>query len=532
MPTYEGTILDTGGAVFNVRSSTFGALGNGVADDTAAIQAAVNAAAPGRGTVLIPPGTYIVTSITLAAGITIEGYGATLKRPPNQGKWLRTLDAPQTGPGSFSSDSDSPLLTVRGLTIDGNSANQGSYRGLELEHAHLIFLAANPAKAGRLRVCLEDLVLRNSVADGVHAFNNVDLQVVNCRADDCFRGGLNVTGGYTVVQVQNLITTGRVDRTGIDVEIEHATGFGGSTTVDITLNGLILDGDFDVAVYEGSRVVATEVVSGTGFSLYAEDSMVRISDSTFRIGNLSMAKRIVYPHDVTFQNCVFEVSTEVTSVEGVDSACANVYWYTADGPKGGQRLRFLDCDFRVAAGVPSGLDLVAILVRPDELPLDNRLIVEGGSISSGFKTGLSMDQGGRWIIKDVEIEAATGFTWVGFVAWGVQRLADIRVERVVFRGATYMNIVTYDAGNVLDHRDTVLEEAQNVLTTTYGVAANNYRGGRLIRVVSDPTTRSIPGLLGDRARLASPAAGQPYEWVCTATSTTAATWKQVSVLAA
>jgi hypothetical protein len=530
MPTYEGTILDTGGAVFNVRSSTFGALGNGVADDTAAIQAAVNAAAPGRGTVLIPPGTYMVTTITLAPGITIEGYGATLKRPPNQGKWTRTLNAPESGAGSYSSDYDSGLLTIRGLTLDANSANQGPYRGYELEQAHLIFLSADPAKAGRLRVSLEDLVLRNGVADGVSVYRNVELQMSNCRADDCFRGGLTVTGGYSVVQVQNLITTGRVDRTGIDVEVD-GPGFGGSMAVDLTLNGLELDGDFDVAVYNGSRVVATDVVCGTGFSLYALDSLVRISDSTFRLGNLSMESRIVYPHDVTFQNCVFEVAG-VTSVDGIDAAGANVYWNVSGSRKGGQRLRFLDCDFRVAPGVPAGLDLVGILVRPDELPLDNRLIVEGGSISSGFKYGLWMDQGGRWIIKETEIEAATGFTWTGVVAWGAQWLADMRIERVVFRGTTYMNIVTNDAGNVVDHRDTVLDEAQNVLATTYGIGGNVYRGGRLIRVVSDPTSRSVPGLRGDRARLASPAAGQPYEWVCTASSTTAATWKQVAVLVA
>ncbi|HEX8830638.1 MAG TPA: glycosyl hydrolase family 28-related protein, partial [Longimicrobium sp.] len=182
MPTYEGTILDTGGAVLNVKSSTFGAVGNGIADDTVAIQAAVNAAAAGRGVVVIPPGTYLVTTITVPAGITIEGYGATLRRPANQGKWVRTLNVPETG--GYSGDADSPLLTIRGLTIDGNSANQGPYRNYELEQAHLIFLSADPTKAGRLRVALEDLVLRNCVADGVSVYRNVDLQMVNCRADD------------------------------------------------------------------------------------------------------------------------------------------------------------------------------------------------------------------------------------------------------------------------------------------------------------------------------------------------------------
>lgn len=50
---------------FNVRS--FGAVGNGVADDTAEIQAAIAALPSSGGTVYFPPGTYLVTD-TLAWG--------------------------------------------------------------------------------------------------------------------------------------------------------------------------------------------------------------------------------------------------------------------------------------------------------------------------------------------------------------------------------------------------------------------------------------------------------------------------------
>lgn len=63
--------------------TNYGALGNGVHDDTAAIQAAIAAAAAtlnGGGIVYLPPGTYKVTStITLSAlqGVTIMGAGPT-----------------------------------------------------------------------------------------------------------------------------------------------------------------------------------------------------------------------------------------------------------------------------------------------------------------------------------------------------------------------------------------------------------------------------------------------------------------------
>ena len=66
-----------GGAVntFNVR--TYGATGNGTTDDTTAVQAAITAAAaaPG-GTVFFPPGTYLVTGLTLPGGTVLQGVNA------------------------------------------------------------------------------------------------------------------------------------------------------------------------------------------------------------------------------------------------------------------------------------------------------------------------------------------------------------------------------------------------------------------------------------------------------------------------
>ena len=46
----------------------YGAVGNGIADDTAAVQAAIDACAlAGGGVVYFPPGTYAVTQITISA---------------------------------------------------------------------------------------------------------------------------------------------------------------------------------------------------------------------------------------------------------------------------------------------------------------------------------------------------------------------------------------------------------------------------------------------------------------------------------
>jgi len=65
---------------FNVRASPYNAVGDGVADDSAAIQAAIAAACTnGRGRVLLPAGDYRVTSTltVTCAGVWLSGSGPT-----------------------------------------------------------------------------------------------------------------------------------------------------------------------------------------------------------------------------------------------------------------------------------------------------------------------------------------------------------------------------------------------------------------------------------------------------------------------
>ena len=74
---------------FNVTD--FGATGNGTTDDTAAIVAAIAAAAPASSlartgnTVYFPAGTYMVTStLTVPAGLVSPGFGLEHPRGPEQ----------------------------------------------------------------------------------------------------------------------------------------------------------------------------------------------------------------------------------------------------------------------------------------------------------------------------------------------------------------------------------------------------------------------------------------------------------------
>ncbi len=69
--------------IINVKDPAFGAKGDGVTDDTAAIQAAINSIASGPtkggGVVFFPPGFYLVSSfIQISAGAILLGSGAAV----------------------------------------------------------------------------------------------------------------------------------------------------------------------------------------------------------------------------------------------------------------------------------------------------------------------------------------------------------------------------------------------------------------------------------------------------------------------
>ncbi|GLQ87357.1 hypothetical protein GCM10007898_09230 [Dyella flagellata] len=61
--------MSIGSAVVNVRN--FGAMGNGATDDTAAIQAAINALPSTGGTVVVPDGTYMINALK---GISLRSH--------------------------------------------------------------------------------------------------------------------------------------------------------------------------------------------------------------------------------------------------------------------------------------------------------------------------------------------------------------------------------------------------------------------------------------------------------------------------
>jgi hypothetical protein len=133
-----GTVPESGGYVdrrYNVRE--YGALGNGIANDTTAIQTAINAASSTGGTVYFPRGVYnISSSLTYTAGaddpgarvhFAGDGVGASLIKQTGTGNGLTISGS--TNPNLYTHITD--LAFVGSQSGQGVSINDGAYVYIE-----------------------------------------------------------------------------------------------------------------------------------------------------------------------------------------------------------------------------------------------------------------------------------------------------------------------------------------------------------------------------------------------------------------
>ncbi len=119
------------GPLFHVKA--YGALGDGLADDTTAIQNALNAAvaAPTGGRVFLPPGSYVVSArLRLGASVApdnlrISGYGAVIK--PTAAITNQVFRLGDTGSGREASN-----LLLEGFTIDMSAVGGTTTIGMAL----------------------------------------------------------------------------------------------------------------------------------------------------------------------------------------------------------------------------------------------------------------------------------------------------------------------------------------------------------------------------------------------------------------
>lgn len=326
----SGAVQRTAQAKMRERLSVadFGATGDGVTDDTAAINLAIAAAdALGGAWIDFHAGTFIVTPDGSSYCINISadnihlrgaGRGATIiKLADGQGSFSRPIGA--TGRTDIS---------IQSLTVDGNKANQTA--GFEQQHG--IFLS------GCTHALVSDVHVKNTRGDNVYWHGGC----VRCTFEDCWLEGTDRVGihaqAFTDCSIANChIWDMDSGQGGIKSELDNEGVTGtGLTVTGCTIEATTVGGIFGILM--------------SGFSATTVMENLAVTGNTFR--NLAQAVGLgIYSRGWSVSGNVIDGCTSGI----VEGSYSTLYGYTAQ-----QDIAIVGNDLRAILG--TGADEWAISV--------------------------------------------------------------------------------------------------------------------------------------------------------------------------
>ncbi len=292
-----------------VSVQDFGAVGDGVTDDTTAF---VSATASGAVAIYVPSGTYVVSSFTLTSQ-QLFGSG-TLKWKASTSTTMITL----SGDG----------CKINGLVFDGNGANQSSSTALiTFSTAPNAVIQNNTFKNGRYKCILTDVAV--STGASIKDNNFIDwgtissCDVVTFRSPNyiasgnyfenigdghCIRTGL-FSGDATTTPVSNGTICGNVFFTTLHVGVTCELYTQGLTITGNSFDGLESgvkieasggtqkDITIDGNVFKNLANVSGTVLNITGNNVIFSNNSVRNCDGSCDVGSNSIVSNNV------FDNC-------------------------------------------------------------------------------------------------------------------------------------------------------------------------------------------------------------------------------------
>jgi len=320
--TLQSVLSGVASLYFNVKSSAYGATGDGVTDDTAAVQAAFDAAqAAGGGVVFFPRGSYFLdNAVTVGATVSLLGVGPAGSYIFSNGNNLFTMSVGATyltsveglrmvvsGTGIAIDVSAGRRLRVENCDIDAGSAS-----GAAISNAAT---GTGVLYVGRCRIlCSQSYGIRSLTAA-------MQLHVYGCK--------FVVNAGATTTCIAAY--GGSVIATEFDVSAQ-ASGTTAFITYNAGASGLLSAGAV-IGCWSGNP--------GAGQATAITDQVNRISDGMLSIGNVW--------------------GSSVIHESSVSAAAASTYFGQQDFDR--ERGRYYTADDTGAVAIDAGKYALAEIVR-------------------------------------------------------------------------------------------------------------------------------------------------------------------------
>lgn len=300
-------------ATFDVTAAPYNAVGDGVADDTAAIQQAVDAAQPGD-TVLLPAGKiYRVNAgvgVKLDTGTTIDMTGATITTtnvPPRSRAF-------ETVPGSTD-------IRVLGGTVIGSRANITGLQwgiGLRIDGAE--------------RVTVQGTVFKDWFFDGIWVGGNSPSKTITIVEVQCLtsrRNGLSVVNADGVIVERSVFagSGGQSPESGIDVEPnpgEKVDNFTvrGSLAMQNAGVGFYLQGKARGNVGGGYMVVGNTTIDNAKYGIVVNSAVEgEISDNKVTGGAVGVSVGLEAKNILIARNDISGTTGNALVLAAVENPC-------------------------------------------------------------------------------------------------------------------------------------------------------------------------------------------------------------------
>jgi parallel beta-helix repeat protein len=407
-----------------------GAAGTGLVDDTAAIQAAIDAVElAGGGTVLLPLGTFLVSSSLVmdSANVTLAGLG--------RGSIIKSVTNDEIVRGDNTSK-----LVIRDLQILGDAdVLKTLQRGIQWVNV--------------TDSLIQNVYVKNAGYDGILLLSGcVGNIVANNRVEGCQDDGINIGGDPTTASTGNIVIGNRVTgcvNTGIHISDGSSLTLATGNSISGCNVGIDTHQDAGNIGLGMNRIEANLIDSCTLYGIHIKDS----DDNSVCGNTINGCQRSLRAENA--ERCQFLnnacISPSVGGfLDGSDCADLNLTNNHFVGATGTIRLNATRS--RVCGNQIKGAGL-AIQVAST----GTGALIQGNTVTGGTGNNIEINGASRCVVSGNRL--AAGDKGVYFVSGSVECVAT---GNVITEGAIGVHVAATDCvahGNVLNGQ------------TTYGIYA-------------------------------------------------------------